>query len=273
MRVGVCACLCVWGGVCMSVWGGGVCMSVCGGGACLCVGGGCVHVCVWGVGVCMSVCGGWVCACLCVGVCVHVCVGGGGGVHVCVFYCWGGGACLCVGGGCACLCVCGGGVHVCVFYCCGGWRWGGVFVCVCAYAHMYGLRIVWMDKILHFTITLIIYYLKLVSSRIQYKIQLSSASTLSLVQLLRTSLSCFISTLFTLFARPQIFCVPRMGRRTLGERSFQCIRPVAWNSLPLCWVFVVTLLSQNWKPTSSLLYTDLFLLLFLFFLILPTHHQ
>ena len=30
-----------------------------------------------------------------------------------------------------------------------------------------------------------------------------------------------------------IFRVPRMGRRTLGERSFQYIGPVIWNSLPL----------------------------------------
>ena len=50
---------------------------------------------------------------------------------------------------CACLCV--GGVHVCVW---------GVFVCVCVCicTHVW-TWIVWMDKILHFTNTLIIYYL------------------------------------------------------------------------------------------------------------------
>ena len=31
----------------------------------------------------------------------------------------------------------------------------------------------------------------------------------------------------------RIFCVPRMGWRTLGERSFQYIGSVFWNSLPL----------------------------------------
>ena len=31
----------------------------------------------------------------------------------------------------------------------------------------------------------------------------------------------------------QIFCAPRMGRRTQGERSFQYIGPVIWNSLPV----------------------------------------
>ena len=34
-------------------------------------------------------------------------------------------------------------------------------------------------------------------------------------------------------ADTRIFRVPRMGRRTLGETSFQCNGPVIWNSLPL----------------------------------------
>ena len=45
-----------------------------------------------------------------------------------------------------------------------------------------------------------------------------------------------------------IFCVPRMGRRTLGERSFQYIGPALRNSLPL---------SVRRKPISSPLHTDL----------------
>ena len=75
--------------------------------------------------------------------------------------------------------------------------------------------------------------------------QLSSASTLSLVQLLHTSLSCFISILLALFAQPRILCVPRMGRGTLRDRSFQYTGPVTWNSLPLCQTIVFSLLSQN----------------------------
>ena len=39
----------------------------------------------------------------------------------------------------------------------------------------------------------------------------------------------------------RIFRVPRMGRRTLEERSFQYIGPVIWNSLPL---FLVRYLSS-----------------------------
>ena len=55
-----------------------------------------------------------------------------------------------------------------------------------------------------------------------------------------------------------------MGRRTLGERSVQYIGPVIWNSLvtivtsSLWQAFVFTLLfSQNWKPVSCPLRTDL----------------
>ena len=50
--------------------------------------------------------------------------------------------------------------------------------------------------------------------------------------------------------------VLRMGRRTMGERSFQFVGPVICNSLPLS-VTVFSFpphslaLSQNWKPTSS----------------------
>ena len=62
------------------------------------------------------------------------------------------------------------------------------------------------------------------------------ASTLSLVQLLNTSLSYFISTLLlALFAQPLTLghSVPGMGSRTLGKRSFQYIGHGIWNSLPL----------------------------------------
>ena len=38
--------------------------------------------------------------------------------------------------------------------------------------------------------------------------------------------------LLTLFAQPQIFCVPGMDG-TIGERSFQYIGPVVWNAFPL----------------------------------------
>ena len=53
------------------------------------------------------------------------------------------------------------------------------------------------------------------------------------------------------------FHVPRMCRKTLWKRSFQCIRPVICNSSSFCQAFVFILLRQNWKPTSSLLHTDL----------------
>ena len=52
---------------------------------------------------------------------------------------------------------------------------------------------------------------------------LSSASTFSVVHLLHTSLSCFISPLFLILflaSDTRIFRVPRMGKRTPGERSF-----------------------------------------------------
>ena len=51
-----------------------------------------------------------------------------------------------------------------------------------------------------------------------------------------------------------IFRVPRMGRRTLGERSFQYIGPVVWNSLPsLCQAFVLTLFFEVKTENPSLL--------------------
>ena len=56
----------------------------------------------------------------------------------------------------------------------------------------------------------------------------------------------------------RIFRVPRVCKRTLGERSFQYIGPVIWNSLSLSGMPLHSpLSSQNWKPTSSLLPNDL----------------
>ena len=99
-----------------------------------------------------------------------------------------------------------------------------------------------------------------ISSRVQYKI--------ALICFHHTSPSCFISTLFlALFAQSRIFRGPRMGRRTLGDRSFQRIGPVIWNSLPLWQAFVFTLSSKlQLKPTSSLVHTDLVVAFFLFIL-------
>ncbi len=98
--------------------------------------------------------------------------------------------------------------------------------------------------------------------------QPSSIKKIALICFHHTSPSCFISTLFlALFAQSRIFRGPRMGRRTLGDRSFQRIGPVIWNSLPLWQAFVFTLSSKlQLKPTSSLLHTDLVVAFFLFIL-------
>ena len=47
--------------------------------------------------------------------------------------------------------------------------------------------------------------------------------------------TCFITPSRSLRSASdtRIFRVPRMGRRALGERSFQYTWPVIWNSLPL----------------------------------------
>ena len=67
--------------------------------------------------------------------------------------------------------------------------------------------------------------------------QLSSASTLSLVQLLHTALSCFIATLFlVLFAQPRNFGFSVFLGWAEGpsrKRFFQYIGPVIWNSFPV----------------------------------------
>ena len=75
-----------------------------------------------------------------------------------------------------------------------------------------------------------------ISSRIHYKIALICFHVVS------GTAPPYLSELLHLYspsrslrsaADTRIFRVPRMGRRTLGERSFQCNGPVIWNSLPL----------------------------------------
>ena len=60
-------------------------------------------------------------------------------------------------------------------------------------------------------------------------------------------------------ADTRIFHVPRMGRRTLGERSFQYTGPVLWNPLPLSVRHLSSLSSckSKLKTISSPLHTDL----------------
>ena len=74
-----------------------------------------------------------------------------------------------------------------------------------------------------------------ISRRIQYKIALiyfhivSGTAPLYLSELLHLHSP---SRSLRSAADTRIFRVPRMGRRTLGERSFHYIGPVLWNSLP-----------------------------------------
>ena len=75
-----------------------------------------------------------------------------------------------------------------------------------------------------------------ISSRIQYKIALICFHIVSgTVPLYLFELLHLYSPAHSLCSSSdtQIFCVLRMGRRTLGKKSFQHIRPVIWNSLPL----------------------------------------
>ena len=97
-----------------------------------------------------------------------------------------------------------------------------------------------------------------ISSRIQYKIALICFHIVS------GTTPPFLSELLHLYspsrslrsaADIRIFRVRRKGRGTLRERSLRYIGPVLWNSL--CQAFVFTLLSQNWKPSSAPLHTDL----------------
>ena len=78
-------------------------------------------------------------------------------------------------------------------------------------------------------------HLLLISSRIQYKIDLPDFHIIS------GTAPPYLSELLHLYSPSRslhsasdtrIFRVPRMCWRTLGERSFQYIGPVIWNSLP-----------------------------------------
>ena len=75
-----------------------------------------------------------------------------------------------------------------------------------------------------------------IGSQIQYKIALICFHIVS------GTVPPYLSALLHLYspscslrsaADAHIFRVPRMGRRTLGERSFQYLGPVLWNSLPV----------------------------------------
>ena len=97
-----------------------------------------------------------------------------------------------------------------------------------------------------------------VSSRIEYKIALvcfnsvsgtASPYLLFLVQLLYTSLSCFISTSAV---DTRIFRVPRMGRRSLKDRAVKFIGPVVLSSRPLSDRHLSSLSSFNSEPKTDL---------------------
>ena len=95
-----------------------------------------------------------------------------------------------------------------------------------------------------------------ISSRIQYNIALICFHTVSgtappplsgLLHLYPPSRSLRLASAI------RIFRVPRMGRRTPRERSFQYIRTVIWNSLP-----VSVRHSSSFSPFKSKLKTRLF---------------
>ena len=84
----------------------------------------------------------------------------------------------------------------------------------------------------------------------------------------------------------RIMRVPRMVRRTQGERSFHDIEPVIWNSLPfLCQAFFFIFFSDKSENTPvslvcrlicrfCLLFSTFFLFSFFFFSFYQqTHHQ
>ena len=68
-------------------------------------------------------------------------------------------------------------------------------------------------------------------------------------------------------ADTRIVRVPRMGRRTLEQRSFQYIGPVLWNSLPLS-----VRHSSSFSSFKSKLKTHLFSSAY-WSVVLPVHHQ
>ena len=98
-----------------------------------------------------------------------------------------------------------------------------------------------------------------ISSRIQYKIAVicfhfvSGTAPAYLSELLHL---CSPSRCLRSAADTRIFRVPRMGRRTLGERSFQCIGPVLRNSLPLSVTHSSSLSSFKSKLKTHLLSSE-----------------
>ena len=114
----------------------------------------------------------------------------------------------------------------------------------------------------------------LTSSRIQYKIALTCFH-MSLVQLLHTSPSCISILLLVLFVQPQIlgFSVSQgCAGGLLGRDPFSISDLSSGTlSLSLSGMPLHSLLqSHNWKPTSSLLHTDLS---FSFFCFYQTHDK
>ena len=94
-----------------------------------------------------------------------------------------------------------------------------------------------------------------ISSQIQFKIALICFHIIS------GTASPYLSELLHLYSpsrslRPasntRIFRVPRVCRRTLGERSFQYIWPVIWNSLPFSVRHATSLSSFKSKPKTNL---------------------
>ena len=106
-----------------------------------------------------------------------------------------------------------------------------------------------VPKSAHFTPFLYDLHWLPISSRIQYKIALICFHIVS------GTVPPYLSGLLHLYspsrslrsaADTRIFRVPRMGRRTLAERSFQYIGPALWNSLSLSGIRLRSLLlSQN----------------------------
>ena len=86
----------------------------------------------------------------------------------------------------------------------------------------------------------------------------------SLVQLPHTWVASFLFS-FLLFL-DTILCCSGGQEDPWGERSFQYTGPVIWNSLPLAVSICLHSLhlSQNWKPTFSLVHTDLWFSFFSF---------
>ena len=112
----------------------------------------------------------------------------------------------------------------------------------------------------------------LINSWIQYKIALtcfhvvSGTVPLNLSELLH---------LYSPFCSPcsasdtKIFSVPEVCRRTLGERSFHCIGPVIWNSLPFSDRHTISLFSFKSKQKTHLFSSAYLFVMFFFVSIKP----